>query len=108
MREELNFILVQKRNPIMADKLRKVRRSYSSLICRESCNSWCRCCSKAESAREVSTLVQIVGNNKVIGISLLGQGDNFAISAEVSLDFLLKLHLPMHLPLWEEVQDMED
>ncbi len=108
MREELNFLLAQKRNPIIADKLQKVQRSYTSLICKESCNSWCRCCSKAGSAREMSTLVKIVGNNKVSGVSLLGQGDNFAISAEVSSDFLLKLHFPMHLPLLEEKQDMED
>ncbi len=40
MREELKHPLAQKKNPIMAERLRLVRRSYSSLICKEKSNSW--------------------------------------------------------------------
>ncbi len=47
---------------------------------------------------EISTLVQIVGNDKVREVSLLTQGDTFTISAEESLDFLHKQHFPLHLP----------
>ncbi len=36
--------------------------------------------------------------HKIRGISLLWQGDTFAISVEESLDFILKQHIPMHLP----------
>ncbi len=53
-------------------------------------------------------MVQIVGNDKVKGVSLHRQGDTFAISAEESLDFLLKQHFPMHLPLQEEEQSKEE
>ncbi len=56
----------------------------------------------------MSTLVQIVKNGKVGGVSLFRQGDTFAISAQESLNFLLKRHFPMHLPFWEEQQEMED
>ncbi len=85
----------------------QVRQSYSSLIHQERSNSWCRLFLKAESAKEVSTLVQKVGNDKVRGVSLLRQGDTFTMSAKESLDFLLKQHFPMHLPPREE-QEMED
>ncbi len=40
MREELKYLLTQKKNPIMAEKLRLVRRNYSSLIRKERSNSW--------------------------------------------------------------------
>ncbi len=89
MREELKYLLAQKKKPMIADKLWQVRRTYSSLIRREQSKSWRRLCSKAESAREVSTLVHIVGKDKIKRVSLLMQGDTFAISAEESLDFLL-------------------
>ncbi len=94
----------------MADKLQQVRRSYSSLIPKERSNSWRRFCSKVESAREVSTFVQIIGNDKVRGVGLLTQGDTFAISAVKSLDFPLKQYFPMHLPPspQEEEQEMEE
>ncbi len=52
--------------------------------------------------------MQIVGNDKVRGVSLLRQGDTFATSAEESLNFLLKQHFPLHLPLREEEQISED
>ena len=52
--------------------------------------------------------MQIVGNDKIKGVSLLRQGDTFAISAEESLDFLLKQHFPLHLPLREEEQLSEE
>ncbi len=52
--------------------------------------------------------MQIVGNDKIKGVSLLRQGDTFAISAEESLDFLLKQHFPLHLPLREEEQLNEE
>ena len=42
------------------------------------------------------------------GVSLLRQGDIFTISAKKLLDFLLKQHFPMHLPFWEEEQDIEE
>ncbi len=108
MREELKHLLEHKRNPVMADKLRHVRRSYSSLIRKERSNSWRSFCTKAEAAKEISTLVQIVGNDKVKGVSLLRQGDTFAISAEESLDFLLKQHFPLHLSPREEEQLSEE
>ncbi len=104
MREELKHLLVHKKNLIMAERLRLVRRKYSSLIRKERSNSWRSFCTRAEAAKEISTLVQIVGNNKVRGVSLLRQGDTFAISAEESLDFPLKQHFPLHLPFREEEQ----
>ena len=82
MREELKHLLAFKKNPIMAGKLRLVRRNYSSLIRKERSNSWRSFCTKAEAAKEISTLVQIVGNDKVRGVSLLRQGDTFATLAE--------------------------
>ncbi len=39
MREELKHLLEHKRNPVMADKLRQVKRSYSSLTRKERSNS---------------------------------------------------------------------
>ena len=108
MREELKRLLAHKKNPIMVEKLWLVQRSYSSLICKERSNSWRSFCTKAESAKEISTLVQIVGNDKVRGVSLLRQGDTFAFLAEESLDFLLKQHFPLHLPLREEEQLNEE
>ncbi len=108
MREELKHLLTFKKNPIMAEKLRLVRRNYSSLIRKERSNSWRSFCTKAEAAKEISTLVQIVGNDKVRGVSLLRQGDTFATSAEESLNFLLKQHFPLHLPLREEEQLSEE
>ena len=53
-------------------------------------------------------MVQVVGNYKMRGVSLLGQGDTFATSAEESLDFLLKQHFPLHSPLREEEQLYEE
>ncbi len=47
-------------------------------------------------------LVQIVGDDKAKGVSLLRQGDNFAILAEESLDFILKQHFPNHSPYRRE------
>ena len=46
-----------------------------------------------------SISVQIVGNEKVGGVNQLHQ--DFAISAEELLDFLLKQHFPNYLPLRE-------
>ncbi len=80
MKKELKHLMAHKRNMMMADKLRQVWRSYSSLMCKQRSNSCCRFRSKVESAREVSTLVQKVGN-KIRGVSLLWQGDTFAISS---------------------------
>ncbi len=108
LREELKRLLTHKKNPIMAEVLQIVRRSYSSLICRERSNSWRSFCTKAEAAKEISTLVQIVGNDKIRGVSLLRQGDTFTISAEESLDFLLKQHFPLHLSLREKEQLNEE
>ncbi len=106
MREELKHQMTYKKNPIMAERLRLVRRKYSSLIRKERSNSWRSFCTKAEAAKESSTLVQIVGNDKVRRVSLLRQGDTFAFSAEVLLNFLLMQHFPLHLrlPLREEEQ----
>ncbi len=103
LREELKRLLTHKKNPIMAVEFWLVRRSYFSLIRRERSNSWHSFCT-AEAAKENSTLVQIVGNDKVRGVSLLRQGDTFTILAEESLDFLLKQQFPLHLPLREEEQ----
>ncbi len=108
MRKELKRLLTHKKNPIMAEELRLVQRSYSSLIRKERSNSCCSFCTKAEAANEVSSLVQIVGNDKERGVSLLRQGDTFAILAEESLDFLLKQHFPLHLPRRKEEQLSEE
>ena len=108
MREELKHLLAHKCNQRMAEKLWLVRRSYSSLFRKERSTSWCRFCTKAESAKKVRTLVQIVGYDKKRGVSLLRQGDTFAILAEESLDFLLKQHFPLHLTLRVEEQEIEE
>ena len=42
------------------------------------------------------------------GVSLPWQEDNFAISAEDSLDLILKLHFPNHLHYSEEGVQMEE
>ncbi len=68
MREELKHLLAHKKDSMLADKVRQVRRSYFTHICKERSDSWRRFCSKADSAREVSTLVQMVGNYKIRGV----------------------------------------
>ena len=108
MREELKRLLTHKKNPIMAEKLGIVRRGYSSIIRRERSNSWRSFFTKAEAAKEINTLVPIVGNDKIRGVSRLRQGNTFAILAKESLDFLLKQHFPLHLPLREEEQSKEE
>ncbi len=73
-REELKYLLAHKSNLTMVEKLWLVQRSYSYLYRKERSNSWHRFCSKAELVKDVITLVQIVCNNKIRGVSLLRQG----------------------------------
>ncbi len=51
MREELKYLLAHKNNPLMAEKLRLVRRNYSSLIRRKRSNSWRSFCPEGRSSQ---------------------------------------------------------
>ena len=85
-------------DPGIARKVNGIRREYRSLIRKEKRKSWREFCSQATSAKDISSLVQIVGADTVKGVSLLKRGDRFAATAEESLSFLMATHFPDHLP----------
>ena len=64
--------------------------------------SWRKFCSKADSAKSISSLVKILEADKVRRVSLLSEDGQLAHSPEDSLRMLLRAAFPNHVDSWGE------
>ncbi len=75
-------------------KYLSLKKEYSRRIKEAKITSWRNFVSKAESAKEVSKIVQILENPPKRKMSLLTDGRNQILSPEHSLEQLLRIHFP--------------
>ena len=77
----------------VADKYRQLKKEYSHELARAKKQSWKDFCSKAESARDISKIIQILENPPKRQMSLLSK-EEVILAPQDSLNHLVLTHFP--------------
>ncbi len=80
-------------HPKVAQKLKELRKEYSQAITKAKRQSWRDFCTKAESAKDISKIIQILESPPMRMMSLLYKGQE-VLGPQESLNHLIQTHFP--------------
>jgi len=75
-------------------KLKEAKRTYQRLVRQAKEMSWRTFCSKAEAAKDISSLLKLLEPDNVRQVSLLSKDGEMLHTPQQSLDYLLEVHFP--------------